>query len=120
MTNRFQRIAGDALVVLGAFIWTVFATIVVLVMLYQGPRLVYQLRSPSAEKECKQIREGMDLSQVLSIVEKTTDPYDLNYSQNRIFFYREEGGTECSVELDPDSNRVSKVQFHAYEFRNID
>ncbi len=89
--------------------------VIVLVMLTHGwlgylPNAIYRLRSPDAASECSRIQPGMDLAEVLRIVNGRVEPQDQTYSGDRAVFYRGDHGS-CVVDFDQVTHRVSKAHF---------
>lgn len=67
----------------------------------------YYSQKPSTEDECKQIRAGMDLPQVLRVINRKAEPFEEVLKPDRFTFWRER--YSCVVELDPKTQKVVKT-----------
>jgi hypothetical protein len=95
------------LLVIGLAVWVLLAVVLTSTVLYKGAYIWYLLYSPSSERECKDIRPGMDLNQVTAITHKHTEPHDQGLLGQEIYFSRSDG--TCHVEMDPASKQVKRV-----------
>ncbi len=67
----------------------------------------YYAQNPSTWDECKQIRPGMDLHQVLGVINRKAEPSEEILKPDRFTFWRT--SVSCVVELDPNTQKVVKV-----------
>ncbi len=113
--NGARRFAVYLLVLLGTLLWGVVAVLGTHLLLYEAPRIVHSVRSPSPEEECNRLHPGMKLAEVWAIVARRTEPYDEGLSGNKAFFSRT--GFTCVLEIDPRTEQVLKVSGERLNFR---
>jgi hypothetical protein len=97
---------GIALVLFVAFAY--LTAIVTRTIIAKWPRIAYYSQKPSTENECKQIHAGMDLPQVLGVINRKAEPFEEVLKPDRFAFWRE-GYNSCVVELDPNTQRVART-----------
>src|SRR5215475_10587980 len=102
--SMFRRVGVIALELLTVVAAAYFLQVVLLI----SPSVSYGLRSPTAAKECSDIREGMTASQVEDVFRRRTEPHELRHSTGQIISVRSDGA--CSVQLGSD-NRVTQKKF---------
>lgn len=71
------------------------------------PEIVYDWRKPSTADECNRIRQGMDLSQILDVINHKAEPLEQNLRGDRFTFWRKRHS--CVAEFDPTTRRVVKA-----------
>lgn len=67
----------------------------------------YYSQNPSTEDECKQIQTGMDIPQVLGVINRKAEPLEETLKPDSFTFWRET--RKCVVDLDPNTHRVVRA-----------
>lgn len=71
------------------------------------PEISYERRNPSTARECNQVRSGMDMDRVLSVIDQDAPPPEERLDGDRFTFWRKDHA--CVVELDAVTKRVAKA-----------
>ncbi|HLY61717.1 MAG TPA: hypothetical protein VKV95_13300 [Terriglobia bacterium] len=108
-----KGIAWFAVVVL--FLVFAYFTMVMAQFEFAGwARDAYYAQNPSTEDECKKIRPGMDIPQVLGVINRKAEPFEEKLKPDSFTFWRER--QKCVVDLDAKTSRVVRAHLEDTEW----
>lgn len=108
---RSAYIVGRLILVIGT---SLLASILLDLLVLEGPRIIDRISSPSLEHRCSALREGMSKSEALETIDSRFPAHFQIFRENSIEIDQGLEGT-CKVEIDSVTNKVIKVSRQAAE-----
>jgi hypothetical protein len=109
--RKAARIVTRLILVIGA---SLLASILLDLLVLEGPRIIERISSPSLEHRCSALREGMSRSEALETIDGRFPAHFQTLRENSIEIDQGLEGT-CKVEIDSVTNKVIKVSRQAAE-----
>jgi len=111
MLPRPAHTVSRLILVIGA---SLLASILLDLLVLDGPKIVDRISSPSLEHRCSALREGMSRSEALETIDGRFPAHFQILRENSIEIDQGQDGT-CRVEIDSVTNKVIKVSRQAAE-----